>query len=107
MLDVIRDYVKAPIFVTPNGGYRCDEHNWEISGARYSQHMQGRAADIVCKSVFPKELHVSVLALYKEGKLPRLGALGRYKSFVHVDIRPRGAQNQIVRFEQLKSEQIA
>jgi zinc D-Ala-D-Ala carboxypeptidase len=31
-------------------GYRCQMHNLEVEGARFSRHMQGLAADIKCYS---------------------------------------------------------
>ena len=54
------------------------------SGAVYSQHQYGRAADIRVSGV-----PVEQLAAYAETLLPGTGGIGRYpaKGFVHVDVR--------------------
>jgi hypothetical protein len=54
-----------------------------------SQHPKGRAADIRTGSLAPVELRDLIGALYVAGKLPHLGGLGLYTSFVHVDVRAR------------------
>lgn len=53
-----------------------------------SQHPMGRAADIVCATMKPKALHALILQLYAAGKIPALGGIGLYPTFVHVDVRP-------------------
>jgi uncharacterized protein YcbK (DUF882 family) len=86
-LEVIRAVVGHPLHI--GSGYRDPAYNTYIGGARSSQHMQGRAADITTKLPAP-ELHDLVLRLYNEKRLPYLRGLGRYPTFVHVDIRPTG-----------------
>lgn len=44
VLQRLRDLLGRPLRVL--SGYRCPEHNRRVGGARYSQHMYGRAADI-------------------------------------------------------------
>lgn len=68
-------------------GFRSEAYNRKIGGARASQHVQGRAADIQHPKLTAGELHVLVLDLYRGGKLPRLGGLGAYETFVHCDVR--------------------
>lgn len=68
-------------------GYRDRAYNVAIGGARFSQHMEGRAADIVVKGVSPDEVHKAVLDLYITKRIV-IGGLGRYPTFTHVDIRP-------------------
>jgi uncharacterized protein YcbK (DUF882 family) len=85
-LEVIRAELGKPIRIT--SGYRDPAYNRAIGGARASQHMEGRAADIVVKGVPAKKVHDTVLRLYQEGKLPHLRGLGAYNSFTHVDVRP-------------------
>jgi uncharacterized protein YcbK (DUF882 family) len=68
-------------------GFRSEAYNRKIGGARASQHVQGRAADIQHASLTAADLHTLVLDLYRAGKLPRLGGLGSYTSFAHLDIR--------------------
>lgn len=67
-------------------GYRSPPYNRAIGGATKSQHMAGRAADIVIDGVRPAYVHGLILELQLEGT--RIGGLGRYPGFVHVDIRP-------------------
>ena len=98
MLDRVRLAVKHPIRVTPSGGYRCPEHNKAVGGATASQHMQGRAADIVCDVPAP-ELHALILRLWEGGALPELSGLGAYPRFCHVDVGgPRPARGKIRRW---------
>lgn len=54
-----------------------------------SQHPKGRAADITHSKLTPLQLFSLVLELYEAGKLPRLGGVGLYRTFVHIDVRPR------------------
>jgi uncharacterized protein YcbK (DUF882 family) len=68
-------------------GYRSPELNKALPGtAKNSQHMQGRAADIVVNGISPEDLHNGILNMHESGMI-KLGGLGRYKNFVHVDIR--------------------
>lgn len=68
-------------------GYRTLEYNRVVGGKPASQHLVGRAADIRCPGVPASDLHAAALRLYREGKL-KIGGLGIYASFVHLDIRP-------------------
>ena len=75
----------API--TVSSGYRTPEYNRKIGGARQSQHLEGRAADIIVKGRHPDFVHDRALALHVGGVL-KLGGLGQYPTFTHLDIRP-------------------
>ena len=68
--------------VTISSGYRTAAYNAQVGGARYSQHLQGTAADIVVSGAGP--LLVGQIAEYY---LDRRGGIGVYKSFTHVDTR--------------------
>ena len=70
-------------------GYRTAAYNAAVHGARDSQHMQGRAADIVVEGWMAPNVQARVIALYQAGRLPRIGGLGRYPGFTHVDVRHR------------------
>lgn len=74
------------IRITPSGGYRAPAHNKALGGAKASQHMEGRAADIVCSTMSAAELHALILKLWKGGALPKLSGLGLYPKFCHVDV---------------------
>ena len=90
-LEAIRA-VTGPLRVL--SGYRTEAYNRRVGGARASQHVQGRAADIYSATLSPGQIHDRVLELYRAGELPYLGGLGYYGpstkgvGFVHVDVRP-------------------
>lgn len=95
-LDVIREEWGSPLTVI--SGYRTPAYNTRIGGAKQSQHVLGTAADIRPKAGWsPQKLHNLVLRLYQEGKLPDLGGLGAYPTFVHVDVRER-VKNRLARW---------
>ena len=68
--------------VTINSGYRSPAHNAAVGGVSSSQHLYGRAADIVVSGASP--LLVGQIAEYY---LDRRGGIGVYQTFTHVDTR--------------------
>jgi uncharacterized protein YcbK (DUF882 family) len=83
LLDVLVDLranFNSPI--TINSGYRCKNYNKKIRGAKQSQHLYGRAADIVVKNVSPIKVYS-----YLEKEYPSKYGLGIYDTFVHIDTR--------------------
>lgn len=81
LLEEVRIEVSAPIII--NSGYRTPAHNKKVGGATNSYHMLGVAADISCARIPVQKLYDICAA-----RLNGWGGLGKYKSFVHVDIRP-------------------
>lgn len=84
-LQKIRNHFKKS--VTINSGYRCSKHNKKVGGASSSNHVKGKAADIVVKDVKPAEV-----AKYAES-IGILG-IGLYETdkdghFVHIDTRTK------------------
>jgi hypothetical protein len=81
ILQKFRDHFGVP--VTINSAYRTEAWNTKQGGGKNSQHLKGKAADIVVEGVKPLEV-----AKYAEG----LGVkgIGYYpvKGFVHIDTRP-------------------
>ncbi len=71
-----------------NSGYRCPAYNARIGGAKESQHMSGKAADLSGKSVSPAKIaqHAELIPSFRNG------GIGRYKFFTHVDIRDGAAR---------------
>ena len=47
-LDALRTLYGRPIYV--NSGFRCEEHNIAIGGNINSEHMDGKGADLRCRS---------------------------------------------------------
>ena len=82
-LQVIRD-IYGKIELT--NAYRCKEHNADVGGSVNSQHLKGKAADIKSKTLNPKEIAAIVDDLMKSEKF-KLGGIGVYNTFTHVDIR--------------------
>ncbi len=64
-----------------NSGCRCVAYNAHIGGSKNSQHLLGRAADIVVEGISPDEV-----ADFADNILEAPG-LGRYNSFSHIDSR--------------------
>ena len=75
--------------MTITSAYRTPAHNAKAGGAKFSQHLYGRAADIRVQGV-----SVEAVAAYAESLMPDRGGVGRYPvkagraaGWVHVDTR--------------------
>lgn len=88
-LQILRDHIGKPITVI--SGYRSPKYNRKIGGARRSQHMLAKAADIIVKGMTPDEVKAEIVKLIKEGKI-KTGGIGLYTSFTHYDIRGRNSR---------------
>ena len=88
-LQALRDYIGKPIQV--NSAWRSEEYNASIGGVKNSQHIMGRAADIVIKGMTPIEVSKIIEELISKGDMLQ-GGLGIYSSFVHYDIRGEKAR---------------
>lgn len=87
VLQCIREHFGKAVTVT--SGYRTPAHNAKVGGAKSSQHLLGRAADIRVQGV-----SVEDVAAYTESLMPDWGGVGRYPvkagrttGWVHVDTR--------------------
>lgn len=83
-LQVLRDFCDKPI--TVNSGYRSEDYNKKIGGAKNSQHIKGKAADIVVKDLPPQIVALFVQGLIRIGAMKE-GGIGLYDDFLHYDIR--------------------
>ncbi|MDB4541697.1 D-Ala-D-Ala carboxypeptidase family metallohydrolase [bacterium] len=88
-LQTLRNYIGKPIQV--NSAYRSEEYNASIGGVKNSQHIMGRAADIVIKGMTPIEVSKVIEELIDKGDILQ-GGIGIYSSFVHYDIRGNKAR---------------
>lgn len=80
-LQWFRDRLGKPVVI--HSGYRCNEHNNEISGSPQSQHLVGNAADVTCLGET-----IDDLAEFAE-QIPYFngGGIGKYDTHLHVDVR--------------------
>ena len=87
LLQCIREHFGKAVTIT--SGYRTPTHNVAVGGAKSSQHLLGRAADIRVEGV-----SVEDVAAYAESLMPDWGGVGRYPvkagratGWAHVDTR--------------------
>ena len=92
VLQCIREHFGKAVTIT--SGYRTPAHNAAVGGAKSSQHLLGRAADIRVQGV-----SVEAVAAYAESLMPDWGGIGRYPvkagratGWVHVDTRAEKAR---------------
>ncbi len=79
VIQMLRFMVNEPITIT--SGCRCKEHNTKIGG-KNSQHLLGRAVDIVVKGLHPHEVYRVLNDQY-----PQQYGIGKYDTFTHIDTR--------------------
>lgn len=77
-LQIMRSYFGSPIII--NSGYRTNAHNTKVGGSKNSQHLLGKAADIVVKGVTPSRVAAFARKIGFRG-------VGEYNGFTHVDTR--------------------
>lgn len=78
-LQAIRDKFGRPVFIT--SGWRSRRVNNAVGGASRSQHLVGKAADIVVSGMSPREVQRALDGSWS-------GGLGYGRTFTHLDIRP-------------------
>jgi len=83
-LQTLRDRIARPIHVL--SGCRCRDHNQAVGGSPKSQHLIGRAADIMAVRLKPRDLAAVALGIEEFAR----GGIGIYPWGVHLDVRPDG-----------------
>ncbi len=73
--------------VTINSGCRCSDHNRAVGGHLLSQHIWGKAADIVVQCI-----DAATVADCLEDKYPDRYGIGRYNTWTHIDVRETRAR---------------
>ena len=74
-----------------NSAVRCLAHNADQGGARASTHLSGRALDlkpVACSPAALFEAARKVRGDLSPDDEQRMGGLGLYHTFVHIDVRP-------------------
>ena len=69
-----------------NSGWRCQNHNDEVGGAKGSSHLTGHAADV---QVTTSQKRFAVVDALREAGFERIGVA---RTFVHVDDDPDKSQ---------------
>lgn len=96
-LQIIRDYVnvrykeRGEIIIKITSAFRTPSHNKKVGGAKNSQHLKAKAADIYAPKLSTIELYKLILKLINLGKIDIKG-LGIYEDFIHCDTRKNVAR---------------
>ena len=85
-LQALRNEIKKPIKVT--SAYRSPSHNKAIGGVKNSQHVLGKACDIIVQGMTPIEVTAFIEGLILSGKMLD-GGIGTYSGFTHYDFRAK------------------
>ena len=87
-LQELRDRAHEPIIIL--SGYRCKHHNAEVGGSINSQHISGKAADIMIRRWSVREMFLLARSVPEFWD----GGIGQYlgQGFVHVDVRGEKAR---------------
>tara|TARA_R110001632_G_scaffold52197_2_gene129704 strand:- start:11407 stop:11754 length:348 start_codon:yes stop_codon:yes gene_type:complete len=86
VLTDLREHFNSPI--TINSGARCVQHNIKVGGTPLtSQHLTGKAADIVMHNVSEVLVHD-----YLCNKYPDKYGIGFYTGRTHIDVRSTRAR---------------
>ncbi len=85
VLETMRYYFNKPIII--NSACRCARHNANEGGGTNSKHLYGLAADIIVKSIMPKDVQEYLINTY-----PDKYGIGVYNSFTHIDVRAKKAR---------------
>ena len=88
-LQILRNHLGKPIQI--NSAWRSEEYNASVGGVKDSQHIMGRAADIVVRDLTSTEVYNTIEKLIEKGDMLQ-GGLGLYDTFVHYDIRGERAR---------------
>ena len=85
VLQELREAAGQPIII--NSACRCKTHNKDVGGKLNSQHVKGKAADIVVANIS------SIFVWgYLNEKHPDKYGIGLYKNFTHLDVREKKAR---------------
>ena len=82
----VRIQVGQPIVI--GSAYRTPTYNKKIGGAPKSQHVEGRALDLYPPKGMTVEALYSVVHAIAKDDASAICGLGKYPTFVHMDVRP-------------------
>lgn len=85
LLERMRQELGSAIVI--NSGYRCEKHNAEVGGKPRSWHL------IFATDVKPEDGDErKLLWLYRMALELGFGGIGKYETFIHLDMRPEEAR---------------
>jgi len=91
-LQPIRDLYEKPVFIS--SGYRCPALNVAVGGAKTSQHLEGKAADISTESL---ELNKKLFNLIRDSKIPFDQLLDEYNfKWIHISYNEGNNRRQVL-----------
>ena len=93
LLEPLREKLNKPIIVT--SGYRCFELNKIVGGVSNSQHLEGKAADIIVKDLSTEDLFNFIKKNFKFDQLIIEHIKG--KNWVHVSWNGANNRNNALR----------
>ncbi len=93
LLEPLRDKLNKPIIIS--SGYRCNELNKIVGGVSNSQHLEGKAADIIVKDLSTEDLFHFIKNNFKFDQLIIEHIKG--KNWVHLSWNGENNRNNILR----------
>lgn len=81
----IRAAVNEPIVVA--SAYRTPRYNRRVGGAKHSQHVDGRALDLLPPERWPLGRFYELIHTRAHDPASKIYGLGLYPTFVHIDVR--------------------
>jgi uncharacterized protein YcbK (DUF882 family) len=84
--DEARGRIGKPLRIT--SGYRSPAYNKSVGGVANSQHVQFKALDLSGPPSTLRKLYAELLSMRQEGHKI---AIGRYATFIHIDVRGTNA----------------
>lgn len=88
VLEALRQELREPVIIS--SAHRCRAHNEAVGGARHSQHLLGRAVDVVVGGVSPNGVAAVAEEIFAD--LGINGGIGIYEAFTHIDTRTERAR---------------
>jgi len=93
VLEPLRKAINRPI--TISSGFRSEELNKEIGGAKYSQHIEGEAVDIVCDGLVDAFRYIVRHLYFDQVIFETVGT----KSWIHVSLASKLNRNEILTYK--------
>lgn len=87
MVDDFESYSMHRVSVTITSGNRCEKHNADEGGAKDSQHLLAKAADVKLFYLGGAQIPSDEVYAYLDKKYHDRYGVGRYRNRTHIDVR--------------------